>query len=98
MPEQHGFEVHVPSLHDLSAQLTDLAGRTRTLKEKLAEISADTGRADSDEAGRLGPADAADLIDRLRDALDHDGGQVRHSAASYSEVDNGNVGLFGGTA
>ncbi|RKT55485.1 hypothetical protein [Saccharothrix australiensis] len=89
MSDANGFTVHLPALRELSGRLVDLAGRAGQQGDALAGVTADTGRPDSDEAGRLCPAGAAELVRLLRDALTDDSGQVEQCVAGYADVDQG---------
>lgn len=90
-----GFAVQVPALHELSGQLVDLAGRAGQVGEALSGVWADTGRDDSDLAGRLAPGTAAKLISALQGSLHDDSHHVRECAASYADVDAAGASLFG---
>ncbi|MDR7276272.1 hypothetical protein [Catenuloplanes atrovinosus] len=71
---------HGGTLDSWSAEATAIAGTLR-------QVTADTGRADSDDEGRGGPADAAALLETVAAALTATGGRVRTCAADYTACD-----------
>lgn len=86
----------MPTLHDLSAQLVELAGHAGTLRDAISGVFPDTGRGDSDRAGQLGPKDAAAFVDWLGDVLHTDHGHVYQCATTYSDLDADNARMLGG--
>lgn len=82
-----GFEVDLGVLRELSGRLAEFAERAGRQGDALGGVSAETGRSDSDDAGRAGVRVAAELVAVLRDALRDDGGRVDRSAAHYADTD-----------
>lgn len=79
-----GYQVRPEALTELSGRLTAIAGDVQALSKALGGVTASTGRPDSDEMGRLGPADAADLADLLRGALTGDSGKLVTAVGMYT--------------
>ncbi|MEV8441609.1 hypothetical protein AB0425_29865 [Actinosynnema sp. NPDC051121] len=87
MAEGDAFAVDLVALRELSGWLAGFAERAGRQGEVLGGVRAETGRADSDDAGRSGPGAVAELVAALRDALRGDGDQVEQSAAHYGDTD-----------
>lgn len=83
-----GFSVNVGALRALNDRLVTATADAERLADTLSAISADTGRADSDQAGRSGPSEAAKLVEELRATLHRDGGQIEETATTYVGVDD----------
>jgi hypothetical protein len=81
------FAVDLAALRELSGRLGGFADRAGQQGDALGAVRAETGRADSDDAGRSGPGAVAELVAELRDALRGDGEQVEQSAAHYADTD-----------
>lgn len=94
MRDMIGFECDPVALTALSGQLTGHAGQAEALTTTLGGITADTGRSDSDEMGRIGPGAVAELLGRMRTELDDDSGQVTATAAEYVLTDQGRRDVF----
>lgn len=84
-PEEFG--VDVARLDELGGQLDGLADDVSALADVLAGVTADTGRSDSDEMGRLGPTDAAELLRGLDTALRGTSGGVKTCVMDYAGTD-----------
>lgn len=87
MTGENGFTVDLGVLRELSGRLVGFAERAGRQRDALDDVRADTGRADSDDAGVTGVRVAAGLVAALRDALRDDSGHVDRSAAHYADAD-----------
>jgi len=87
MGEYTKIDVDVSRLPELAQKLTDLAGEMRQLSSGLAGVVADTGRDDSDQMGRLGPAGIGSVVELLHTAVTTDSDSVRACAIDYAECD-----------
>ncbi|OLF19302.1 hypothetical protein [Actinophytocola xanthii] len=85
----NGFECDLSVLRQLTGQLTEHGGAAGSVADSLGAVTADTGRPDSDEMGRIGPGAVADLVAKLRDQLVDDSGGVDACAVLYQETDEG---------
>jgi hypothetical protein len=94
MGDNDGFACDLSALRQLIGQLGEHAGAAGSLSETLGSITANTGRPDSDEMGRIGPGAAADLLGALRGELTDDSGKVDACAALYSTIEGGNRSRF----
>jgi hypothetical protein len=89
-----GFTCDLSALRQLTGQLSEHAGEAASLADTLGAITADTGRPDSDEMGRIGPGTVAELVGTLRGQLTDDSGAVDACAVLYGETDEGNNQRF----
>jgi hypothetical protein len=87
MGEYAKIDVAVGRLPELAQKLTDLAAEMRQLASGLAAVVADTGRDDSDQMGRLGPAGIGSVVELVHGAVTTDTDNVRVCATDYAESD-----------
>jgi hypothetical protein len=94
MGVMNDFDCDPDALTTLCGQLIEHAGQAEALTTTLGGITADTGRADSDEMGRIGPGAVAELLGRVRAELDGDGVRITTTAADYVLTDEGRRNAF----
>ncbi len=87
MSDNSGFSVDVDELRSFSGVLARLAERAKALAATLAGVTADTGRPDSDQMGRLGPTDASEVIGGICDEMTDDTALIARRADLYEEID-----------
>jgi hypothetical protein len=88
MSDNDGFGVDVDELRSFSGRLGRLAEAGRALATTLAGVTANTGREDSDQMGRLGPTDVSDVIGGIADEMANDGELITKRADLYEEIDS----------
>jgi len=87
MGEYTKIDVDVSRLPELTRKLAELAGEMRRLSNALAGVVADTGRDDSDQMGRLGPAGIGSVVELLHTAVSSDSDSVQACAVDYAAAD-----------
>ncbi|HEY8451487.1 MAG: hypothetical protein FWJ70_03180 [Micromonosporaceae bacterium] len=86
----------IAELRGFSRRLMRLATEAGSVADALAGVTADTGRADSDEMGRLAGLDAHDLLRQLSSRLVDDGKLIAVNAARYEAADAESSTMLGG--
>jgi hypothetical protein len=87
MSDTDGFDVDVTGLRDFAATLDGLAEEAQDIARVLAGVTAETGRADSDQMGVLAPGDLGTALRRLHEAVVTDSRNIIRAAGNYAESD-----------
>lgn len=87
MSQTEGLQVRTPRLTQFGGELETWADQARAIGQTLGGVLADTGRPDSDEAGRLAAQAAAEVLATQATALTTNGGHVRICATNYASCD-----------
>jgi hypothetical protein len=83
-----GFSVDISKLRSFSGSLQQLSDRGKELARTLSRVTADTGRADSDQMGRLGPSDVAEVVDDIATEMTDDVKLINDRAQQYEEIES----------
>lgn len=89
MGDADGFECDISVLRQLIGELAEHADAAGSLSETLGAITANTGRQDSDEMGRIGPRTVAGVVGTLSGEFTNDESKVDACAALYATIEEG---------
>src|SRR6476620_7637494 len=85
-----GFTVDIGKLRAFGGDLQKHSDRAKELAKTLSGVTANTGRADSDAMGRIGPIYIGEIVDDLGTDLADDSKLIGERADQYEQADSDN--------
>jgi hypothetical protein len=83
-----GFTVDIGKLRAFGGDLQKQSDRDREIAKTLSGVTANTGRADSDAMGRIGPIYIGEVVDDLGTEMADDAKLIAERADQYEQIDS----------